>query len=207
MRWSLDHKTSSTGLTRQLRNLCDPKGGLKGPPPPNSHSPFCGREHGHAQGDEGDVYPRHAMDFDPTRRIRAVGPAAAVCSPVRQIPPDPPIPFSRASRAPRRVAPERDHSRKGASPNLAYPVPRSPDAPLASFAARKMLQQEELSRRHPNPARVCSWIRGGGGGGGGNIAQVGRKWSSSEEDRNGHFRTGSQSPWAAGIGYKFLIFE
>ena len=39
-----------------------------------------------------------------------------------------------------------------ACPNLAYPVPRSPDAPPAMLAARKMLQQEELSDRHPNPA-------------------------------------------------------
>jgi hypothetical protein len=31
-------------------------------------------------------------------------------------------------------------------------VPRSPDAPLAMFAAKKIPQQEELSGRHPNPA-------------------------------------------------------
>jgi hypothetical protein len=47
---------------------------------------------------------------------------------------------------------ERDQSLKAACPKLAYPVPRSPDAPLALLAARKMLQQEELSGRHPNPA-------------------------------------------------------
>jgi hypothetical protein len=47
---------------------------------------------------------------------------------------------------------ERDQPPKTACPNLAYPVPRSPDAPLAMFAARKMLQQEELSGRHPSPA-------------------------------------------------------
>ena len=53
-------------------------------------------------GIEGDFYGRGEMDFDLARRIRAVGPEAAPCSPGRDIPLDPPIPLSQGPRAPRR---------------------------------------------------------------------------------------------------------
>jgi hypothetical protein len=78
--------------------------------------------------------------------------ARSVCGLAARSPLIPRSPLSRGPRAPRRSL---DHARPGrpaACPNLAYLVSRSPEAPQALLAARKMLQREELSGRHPNPA-------------------------------------------------------
>jgi hypothetical protein len=78
--------------------------------------------------------------------------ASSVCGQAARSPLIPRSPFSRGPRAPRRSGVRARPDRPVACPNMAYPVSRSPDAPLALLAARKMLQQQEFSSLHPIPA-------------------------------------------------------
>lgn len=148
--------------------------------------PFRGREHDQA-GDGGigwDVYPRRETDFKVRSSSSNDAGNQKRLRTSRQNPP-----LESPSEAWQRARPRRPI----ACPNLAYPMPRSPDAPLAKFAAGKMLQQEELSTRHHTPGEGLLMISVGRDG----TRRIGV--DCFIHIRNSRSLPRSQSPRAAGI--------
>ena len=146
----------SGALARPNRTLCAP---VRGFPLAESHAVFPRPRARPRQGDggiEGDCLPVAAKWISILQAAMPSGRASA--SPMRPRPVHPPRspdPPSREAREPLGgAAASATRGAQVACPNLAYPVPRSPDAPLALFAARKMLQKEKkFPWSAPQPCR------------------------------------------------------